>query len=85
MFFNGTLPQPNQEPNIFQRYERYGKLSLAICIVPALTVSAWHVLPGDGPFSRYIVVDVTNSTDHDAELVYSANRRMNVLPKETCR
>ncbi|CAI4227391.1 unnamed protein product [Auanema sp. JU1783] len=66
-------------------YERSSRLSLAVCIVPALTVSAWHVLPGDGPFSRYIVVDVTNSTEHDAELVYSLTRRMNVLPKETCR
>ncbi|KAK6034345.1 hypothetical protein COOONC_28151 [Cooperia oncophora] len=66
-------------------YERNARLSIAVCVVPAVTVSAWHVLPGDGPFTRYIVVDVTNSTEHDAELVYSSNRRMNVLPKETCR
>ncbi|CAI5455505.1 unnamed protein product [Caenorhabditis angaria] len=66
-------------------YERKSRLPIAISIIPAVTVSAWHVLPGDSPFSRYIVVDVTNSTEHDAELVYSANRRMNVLPKETCR
>ncbi|CAB3410328.1 unnamed protein product [Caenorhabditis bovis] len=66
-------------------YERKRTLPIAVAIIPAVTVSAWHVLPGDTPFSRYIVVDVTNSTDHDAELVYSGNRRMNVLPKETCR
>uniref|UniRef100_A0A7I4YAL2 N-acetyltransferase domain-containing protein n=1 Tax=Haemonchus contortus TaxID=6289 RepID=A0A7I4YAL2_HAECO len=71
---------PNEET-----YERTARLSIAVCVVPAVTVSAWHVLPGDGPFTRYIVVDVTNSTDNDAELVYSSNRRMNVLPKETCR
>ncbi|PIO58741.1 hypothetical protein TELCIR_19817, partial [Teladorsagia circumcincta] len=70
---------PNEES-----YERTARLSIAVCVVPAVTVSAWHVLPGDGPFTRYIVVDVTNSTEHDAELVYSSNRRMNVLPKETC-
>ncbi|VDM53436.1 unnamed protein product, partial [Angiostrongylus costaricensis] len=64
---------------------RTGRLSIAVCVVPAVTVSAWHVLPGDGPFTRYIVVDVTNSTEHDSELVYSSNRRMSVLPKETCR
>ncbi|ETN77677.1 hypothetical protein NECAME_03095, partial [Necator americanus] len=68
-----------------ESYERSARLSIAVCVVPAVTVSAWHVLPGDGPFTRYIVVDVTNSTEHDAELVYSSNRRMNVLPKETCR
>ncbi|CAD6187523.1 unnamed protein product [Caenorhabditis auriculariae] len=68
-----------------QFYERKSSLPIAITIVPAVTVSAWHVLPGDTPFSRYIVVDVTNSTDHDAELMYTENRRMNVLPKETCR
>uniref|UniRef100_A0A0K0DIU2 Trafficking protein particle complex subunit 11 n=1 Tax=Angiostrongylus cantonensis TaxID=6313 RepID=A0A0K0DIU2_ANGCA len=68
-----------------ETYERTGRLSIAVCVVPAVTVSAWHVLPGDGPFTRYIVVDVTNSTEHDSELVYSSNRRMSVLPKETCR
>uniref|UniRef100_A0A1I7T982 Trafficking protein particle complex subunit 9 n=1 Tax=Caenorhabditis tropicalis TaxID=1561998 RepID=A0A1I7T982_9PELO len=66
-------------------FERKCKLPIAISIIPAVTVSAWHVLPGDSPFSRYIVVDVTNSTEHDAELVYSNSRRMYVLPKETCR
>ncbi|KJH44881.1 hypothetical protein DICVIV_09073 [Dictyocaulus viviparus] len=68
-----------------QSYERTARLSIAVCVVPAVTVSAWHVLPGDGPFTRYIVVDVTNSTEHDSELVYSSNRRMSVLPRETCR
>ncbi|ULT80832.1 hypothetical protein L3Y34_011012 [Caenorhabditis briggsae] len=66
-------------------FERKCKLPIAVSIIPAVTVSAWHVLPGDSPFSRYIVVDVTNSTEHDAELVYSNARRMYVLPKETCR
>uniref|UniRef100_A0A8R1DTS9 Uncharacterized protein n=1 Tax=Caenorhabditis japonica TaxID=281687 RepID=A0A8R1DTS9_CAEJA len=73
---------PSEDANSF---ERICKLPIAVSIIPAVTVSAWHVLPGDSPFSRYIVVDVTNSTDHDAELVYSGSRRMYVLPKETCR
>ncbi|VDP08147.1 unnamed protein product [Heligmosomoides polygyrus] len=82
LFSFGSL---SNDDSSLQSYERSARLSIAVCVVPAVTVSAWHVLPGDGPFTRYIVVDVTNSTDNDAELVYSSNRRMNVLPKETCR
>uniref|UniRef100_A0A7E4UU45 Trafficking protein particle complex subunit 9 n=1 Tax=Panagrellus redivivus TaxID=6233 RepID=A0A7E4UU45_PANRE len=68
------------------QFERTARLPLAICIVPAVTVSRWQVLPGDSPATRYVVIDVTNSTDLDAELTYSADRRMiGVQPKEVCR
>ncbi|CAJ0569421.1 unnamed protein product, partial [Mesorhabditis spiculigera] len=66
-------------------YSRTATLPLAITVVPAVTVAAWSVLPGDGPFTRYIVVDVSNSTDADAELVFSGSRAMGVPPRETCR
>lgn len=43
-------------------FERKCKLPIAISIIPAVTVSAWHVLPGDSPFSRFVTfLDV--STD----------------------
>ncbi|OZC10117.1 hypothetical protein X798_02707 [Onchocerca flexuosa] len=46
-----------------EQYERKCRLPLAVSIVPAVTVAAWHVLPGDGPTTRYVVVDVTNNTE----------------------
>jgi hypothetical protein len=68
------------------QYERTSRLPLAICIVPAVTVSKWHVLPGDSASTRYVVIDVANSTDLDAELTYSADKRMiGMQPKEICR
>ncbi|GMT33613.1 hypothetical protein PFISCL1PPCAC_24910 [Pristionchus fissidentatus] len=66
-------------------YSRRGCFRLLISIVPALSVSSWSVLPGDGPFSRYIVVDVSNASDADAELVYGGTKSISVQPRETCR
>lgn len=39
-------------------FERKCKLPIAISIIPAVTVSAWHVLPGDSPFSRFVAFKV---------------------------
>lgn len=61
---------------------------MAITIVPAVNVSAWHVLSGDSPCTRYVVVEVTNQTDREAELNYGPERQQQattVQPKETCR
>uniref|UniRef100_A0A8R1TQI6 Uncharacterized protein n=1 Tax=Onchocerca volvulus TaxID=6282 RepID=A0A8R1TQI6_ONCVO len=68
-----------------EQYERKCRLPLAVSIVPAVTVAAWHVLPGDGPTTRYVVVDVTNNTEWDAELTYGKDRVIDVQPKEFCR
>uniref|UniRef100_A0A9J2PDJ2 Trafficking protein particle complex subunit 11 domain-containing protein n=1 Tax=Ascaris lumbricoides TaxID=6252 RepID=A0A9J2PDJ2_ASCLU len=68
-----------------EQYERHCRLPLAVSIVPAVTVSAWHVLPGDGPTTRYVVVDVTNSTEWDAELTYGKGKLIGVQPREICR
>ncbi|VDO37736.1 unnamed protein product, partial [Onchocerca flexuosa] len=68
-----------------EQYERKCRLPLAVSIVPAVTVAAWHVLPGDGPTTRYVVVDVTNNTEWDAELTYGKDRVIGVQPKEFCR
>uniref|UniRef100_A0A914WF28 Trafficking protein particle complex subunit 9 n=1 Tax=Plectus sambesii TaxID=2011161 RepID=A0A914WF28_9BILA len=66
-------------------YERTARLPLAVAIMPAVTVADWHVLPGDGPKTRYVVLDVTNSTDAEAELRYSNGRLISVQPREVCR
>jgi hypothetical protein len=60
-------------------------LPLAVHIVPAVIVSDWHVLPGDGPLNRYVVVDVTNTTEADAELTFAGNRVIGVQPRDVCR
>ncbi|VDN03575.1 unnamed protein product [Thelazia callipaeda] len=79
-YYQADIDGPNGE-----HYERRCRLPLAVSIVPAVTVSAWHVLPGDGPTTRYVVVDVTNNTEWDAELTYGKERVINVQPKEFCR
>lgn len=61
------------------------RLPLAIAIVPAVNVSDWHILSGDSPITRYVVVDVTNTTDTDAELTYGDGRTIWVQPREICR
>ncbi|CAD5235267.1 unnamed protein product [Bursaphelenchus xylophilus] len=67
-------------------FERQETLKLAITIVPAITVSHWQVLAGDSPTNRFVVVDVTNTTELDAELEFGTDGRMiSVQPKEACR
>jgi hypothetical protein len=69
-----------------EEYMRFAKLPLAITIVPAVNVSNWNILAGDSPFTRYIVVDVSNQTDSEAELSYGPDKRkITVQPKEICR
>uniref|UniRef100_A0A0N5AAZ6 Trafficking protein particle complex subunit 9 n=1 Tax=Syphacia muris TaxID=451379 RepID=A0A0N5AAZ6_9BILA len=68
-----------------EEYERCSRLPLAVTVMPAVTVAAWHVLPGEGPLTRYVVVDVTNSTEWDAELKYGGEKMIGVQPKELCR
>lgn len=53
--------------------------------MPAVNVADFHILAGDGPLTRYVVVDVTNLTDVDAELTYGGGRMLWVQPKEICR
>jgi hypothetical protein len=69
-----------------EEYMRFSKLPMAITIVPAVSVSNWHILAGDSPFSRYIVIDVLNQIDSEAELSYGQEqRKITVQPKEMCR
>ncbi|KAI6240334.1 hypothetical protein M3Y99_00465100 [Aphelenchoides fujianensis] len=69
-----------------ESYERTETLRLAITIVPALTVVEWHMIAGDTPSTRFVVVDVTNLCDSDAELTYGENSRpITVQPRELVR
>jgi hypothetical protein len=69
-----------------EAYERTERLSLAITIVPALTVIDWQIIAGESATTRFVVMDVTNLCDADAELTFGADQRMiNVQPRELCR
>ncbi|KAI6223447.1 hypothetical protein M3Y95_00891200 [Aphelenchoides besseyi] len=69
-----------------ETYERTETLRLAITIVPALTVVEWHMIAGDTPSNRFVVVDVTNLSDSDAELTFGPDQRtIAVQPRELCR
>lgn len=65
---------------------RYAKLPIAVTIVPAVNVVSWNILSGDGPFSRYVVLEIANQTDREAELKFSsASCTVMVRPKDSCR
>ena len=63
-------------------------MPLAITIVPAACVSNWQVLAGDGPFSRYVAIDLSNQTENEAQLTFGSNNKKTTIvvqPKEICR
>uniref|UniRef100_A0A0K0FIK1 Trafficking protein particle complex subunit 9 (inferred by orthology to a human protein) n=1 Tax=Strongyloides venezuelensis TaxID=75913 RepID=A0A0K0FIK1_STRVS len=66
-------------------YERSYSMGVTIKIVPAITISNWHVLSGEDASTRYIVLDVNNLTDYDAELNYLHDKELSVQAKDTCR
>ncbi|KAI6190790.1 hypothetical protein M3Y97_00156900 [Aphelenchoides bicaudatus] len=69
-----------------ESYERSERLSLAISIVPALTIIDWQIIAGDSSSTRFVVVDVKNLTTAEAELTFGADQRMiSVQPKDLCR
>uniref|UniRef100_A0A1I8AW41 Trafficking protein particle complex subunit 11 domain-containing protein n=1 Tax=Meloidogyne hapla TaxID=6305 RepID=A0A1I8AW41_MELHA len=71
-----------------EQYIRFAKLPLAITIVPAVNVSNWQVLAGDGPFSRYVAIDLSNQTENEAQLNFGSNNKKTTIvvqPKEICR
>ncbi|CAK5033283.1 unnamed protein product [Meloidogyne enterolobii] len=81
--YTADLETENQE-----EYIRFAKLPLAITIVPAVCVSNWQVLAGDGPFSRYVAIDLSNQTENEAQLTFGSNNKKTTIvvqPKEICR
>lgn len=65
---------------------------MACCFCPGDSLLFYQSHPvllqkvaGDSSSSRYVVLDVMNYTEHEAELLYSADRAINVQPREVCR
>lgn len=66
----------------------YGRKLIQKVIVklrPSLLVSWWDILPGDDDDQCYVVVDVRNLTEFEAELRYSTNKLIIVDQRSTCR
>ncbi|VDP08011.1 unnamed protein product [Soboliphyme baturini] len=68
-----------------RRYRRCHVLRLNIVIVPAVLLLNWHVLPGESTLTRYIAMDVLNTTGSEVKLEFLETKNVLIQPRDVCR
>uniref|UniRef100_A0A5S6Q560 Trafficking protein particle complex subunit 11 domain-containing protein n=1 Tax=Trichuris muris TaxID=70415 RepID=A0A5S6Q560_TRIMR len=58
---------------------------IELTIQPAVIMQSWTVLAGESWLSRHLAIDLYNATDDDVELHITAERKITVLPGDSCR
>ncbi|XP_014228052.1 protein brunelleschi [Trichogramma pretiosum] len=66
-------------------YCRVSSVFIAIEMLPSVQITGWDVLPAELPTQFYLVLDVTNMTNHEMELNYATNKRIYMEGRESCR
>ncbi|XP_032667363.1 protein brunelleschi [Odontomachus brunneus] len=66
-------------------YCRTSSVFITIEMLPSVQITSWDVLPAETPLQFYLVLDVTNMTNHEMELHYTQNKCIYMEGKEPCR
>ncbi|KAL6263112.1 hypothetical protein P5V15_005912 [Pogonomyrmex californicus] len=66
-------------------YCRISSVFITIEMLPSVQITNWDVLPAETPLQFYLVLDVTNVTNHEMELHYTQNKCIYMEGKESCR
>ncbi|CAN8000592.1 unnamed protein product [Ixodes hexagonus] len=72
-------------PGLRARYCRQQSVALTVEVQPSLLISQWDVLPAQVASECYLVLDVSNGTEHEMELWYPHERRMLMEAHDSCR
>lgn len=72
-------------PGLRARYCRQHSVALTVEVQPSLLISQWDVLPAQVASECYLVLDVSNGTEHEMELLYPHERRMLMEAHDSCR
>ncbi|XP_059485985.1 protein brunelleschi [Neocloeon triangulifer] len=72
-------------PGFDAGYCRSAELALQIIVQPSLQIVKWDVLAAETPSEFYLVLDIINQTQQEAELCYAVGRTILVEGDEFCR
>ncbi|EEC10824.1 NIK- and IKBKB-binding protein, putative [Ixodes scapularis] len=72
-------------PGLRARYCRQHSVALTVEVQPSLLISQWDVLPAQVASECYLVLDVSNGTEQEMELLYPHERRMLMEAHDSCR
>ncbi|XP_076181020.1 trafficking protein particle complex subunit brun isoform X2 [Ptiloglossa arizonensis] len=66
-------------------YCRTSSVFVTIEMLPSVQITNWDVLPAETPSQFYLVLDLTNMTNHEMELHYTQTKCIYMEGKEPCR
>ncbi|XP_015605441.1 protein brunelleschi [Cephus cinctus] len=66
-------------------YCRISSVFVTIEMLPSVQITSWDVLPAETPAQFYLVLDVTNMTNHEMELHYTQTKCIYMEGREPCR
>ncbi|XP_003400188.1 protein brunelleschi isoform X1 [Bombus terrestris] len=66
-------------------YCRISSVFITIEMLPSVQITNWDVLPAETPSQFYLVLDLTNMTNHEMELHYTQTKCIYMEGKEPCR
>ncbi|KZC10481.1 Protein brunelleschi [Dufourea novaeangliae] len=66
-------------------YCRTSSVFVTIEMLPSVQITNWDVLPAETPSQFYLVLDLTNMTNHEMELHYTQTKCIYMEGKESCR
>ncbi|CAK9819366.1 Protein brunelleschi [Anthophora quadrimaculata] len=66
-------------------YCRISSVYVTIEMLPSVQITNWDVLPAETPSQFYLVLDLTNMTNHEMELHYTQTKCIYMEGKEPCR
>lgn len=72
-------------PGLEAGYCRVTSISLSLEILPSILITSWDVLPAETSSQFYLVLDVTNKTLGELELLYADGKVMLFEGNEECR
>ncbi|XP_076241389.1 trafficking protein particle complex subunit brun isoform X1 [Calliopsis andreniformis] len=66
-------------------YCRISSVFITVEMLPSVQITNWDVLPAETPSQFYLVLDLTNMTNHEMELHYTQTKCIYMEGKESCR
>ncbi|XP_043670547.1 protein brunelleschi [Vespula pensylvanica] len=66
-------------------YCRISSVFITVEMLPSIHITNWDVLPAETSSQFYLVLDVTNMTNHEMELHYTQSKCIYMEGKEPCR
>lgn len=66
-------------------YCRISSVFITVEMLPSVQITNWDVLPAETPSQFYLVLDLTNMTNHEMELYYTETKCIYMEGKEPCR